>query len=150
MWNLKGDMRYFKNLTTATRNPSRKNAVIMGRNTHEAIGRDLPGRINLVLGRRPGTLHDLPAALLLAASKCAETVFVIGGEDIYREALAHPHCVAVHVTEVICGEVTEPADRFFPALDVVVWEPWAADVEYTVENGVKYRHASFRRRGSRS
>ena len=56
-WNLPGDLRYFKELTSRTADPAKRNAVIMGRKTWESIPpkfRPLPGRVNVVLSRSAG------------------------------------------------------------------------------------------------
>jgi len=56
-WKLSGDMAYFKELTSRTRDASKQNAVIMGRKTWESIPakfRPLKGRINIVLSRNAG------------------------------------------------------------------------------------------------
>ena len=56
-WNLPGDLRYFKELTSRTTDPAKRNAVIMGRKTWESIPpkfRPLPGRVNVVLSRSAG------------------------------------------------------------------------------------------------
>ena len=48
-WKCKADMKFFKELTTRTSIPGKINAVIMGRNTYESIGKPLPNRLNAVL-----------------------------------------------------------------------------------------------------
>jgi len=100
-WTLPSDLRYFKELTTITSTPGKRNAVIMGRKTWESIPqkyRPLPGRLNVVL-TRSGKLEatksedlvicrDLPLALKLLAeppySPAVEKVFVIGGGQVLR------------------------------------------------------------------
>ncbi|KAJ9510051.1 hypothetical protein QJQ45_011729 [Haematococcus lacustris] len=118
-WKLPGDMAYFKQLTTRTRDASKYNAVIMGRKTWDSIPskfRPLHGRINVVLSRSAQTeaeqtgdqksqvhwCNSIETAQELLASpkhqESVESVFVIGGGQIYREALASPHCTAIHLT----------------------------------------------------
>lgn len=100
-WKLPTDMKFFKSVTSATSSPLKKNAVIMGRVTWESIPekfRPLPGRLNVILTRRgikwdrPGVVvsESLDAALALLAtppySSEVETVFVIGGGQVYKYA----------------------------------------------------------------
>ena len=84
-WDLADDRRRFREITWGA-------PVIMGRKTFESLGRPLPGRMNIVLTRRPdfkpaGCLvaHDLEDALRLAEE--AEEVFICGGSDLYRQAM---------------------------------------------------------------
>lgn len=107
-WKLPTDMKFFKKITSYTASSSKKNAVIMGRNTWESIPekfRPLPGRLNVVLSRSIKSIdsHDevivsdsLDAALALLASPPhstnVESVFVIGGGQVYRSAeILEPH-----------------------------------------------------------
>eukprot|EP00854_Cymbomonas_tetramitiformis_P019941 gene19941-23859_t len=52
-----------------------------------------------------------------------ETVFVIGGAEVYKEALASEHCEAVHITKIERDDVE--CDAFFPTLDPSVWQAWS-------------------------
>lgn len=109
-WHLPGDMAYYKR-TTSEAPASRQNAVIMGRKTYASIPskfRPLKNRLNLVLTRNPAhaeadvqVLPSLDAALEQVGqrSDIAKT-FVIGGGELYREALAHPACTEVLLTRV--------------------------------------------------
>ena len=150
-WNVPEDRAYFRGVTTDVRDPQRHNAVVMGRATYDSLAglnRPLPGRSNLVLSRT-GAYRSLDAALASDAARVAETVFVIGGEAVYREALASPHCVAVHVTEVELPEEPEPPrfDRFFPALDAAAFALWSADASARrSRTGARYRRLTFVRR----
>lgn len=100
-WKLPSDMKFFKELTTSTSDPSKKNAVVMGRKTWESIPlefRPLPGRLNVVLTRFGSfdistaenvvICGSVDSALdLLATSPYSlsiETVFIIGGGQILR------------------------------------------------------------------
>lgn len=125
-WKLPGDMAFFKRLTSETEDPSRQNAVIMGRKTWDSIPlrfRPLRHRINAVLSR--STTLSLPENVLLAEgledalAKVAahrvpiESVFVIGGGQIYQDALNHEACEIVHLTRV---EGRFDCDTFLPPL----------------------------------
>jgi dihydrofolate reductase len=127
-WHLPNDLKYFKRVTMGK-------PIIMGRRTHESIGRPLPGRQNIVVSRNPaysapGCLlaASLPAALALAAP--AGVAFVIGGAALYAEAL--PLASRLHITEVH-GEVA--GDVRFPPFDRQLWrevarEDHAADARH--------------------
>lgn len=128
-WYLPADLKHFKTLTLG-------NPVIMGRKTFEAIGKPLPGRRNIVVSRR--TSYDAPGcevtqsftdALVLAAG--VAEIMVIGGGEIYREAL--PRAQRIYLTRVH-GHFD--ADTFFPAVDPSEWreitrEEHAADARNT-------------------
>ena len=95
-WHLPADLKKFKQLTTG-------HAIIMGRKTWESIGRPLPERRMLVITRDPGKLAGAPVetfvsldAALAAAGE--DEVFVIGGGEIFREAL--PKAGRIYLTRV--------------------------------------------------
>ena len=102
--------------------------IVMGRKTHESIGKPLPGRTNIVITRQKG--YEAPGCTVLHNLEDAWTgdVFVIGGGEIYRMAL--PHADRIFVTEV--DVEAEGADVFFPKLD----ETW--------ERGEAEEHEGFR------
>lgn len=111
-WHLPTDMRRFKTLTTG-------HAVVMGRRTYESLPaafRPLPDRRNVVLTSDAGyaaagaeVVTDLDAAL-------AQDCFVIGGGEIYAQAL--PHAQRVYATEI---EAELDGDTYFPALPEAEW-----------------------------
>ncbi|MFO0608638.1 MAG: dihydrofolate reductase [Polyangiales bacterium] len=85
-WRLPAELAHFRAATWGR-------PVIMGRRTHEAIGRALPGRLNVVLSRRPGlslagcaVAPDLAAAYALAGASGASESAVIGGASVFAEA----------------------------------------------------------------
>ena len=97
IWHLPKDLKHFKNLTLG-------HPIIMGRRTFEAIGRPLPGRTNIVVTRQPDwqtdgteTAFSVPEALELAHTHDS-TIFVIGGAEIYRQALSAVD--TIYLTEV--------------------------------------------------
>ena len=114
-WHLPADLRHFKTLTLG-------HPIVMGRRTYDSIGRPLPKRRNIVVTRQldwtaPGceVAHTLTEALDLAR-QTDEEVFVIGGGEIYREAL--PGADVVHLTEV---HHDFEGDAFFPDLSPGEW-----------------------------
>jgi dihydrofolate reductase len=95
-WRLPADLRRFKALTLGK-------PILMGRRTHESIGRALPGRLNIVMTRsaewHPAdctVVSSLDAAR--AAAGASATLMVIGGADIYRQCL--PFASRIHLTLV--------------------------------------------------
>ena len=109
-WRLRDDQLFFKNLTL-------NHCILMGRKTHESIGRLLPGRTTIILSQReaysvPGAhvAYDLNAAEEIALALGEEELFVVGGEGIY--ALALPHAQRLYLTRVhthMEGDVSLPA-----------------------------------------
>jgi dihydrofolate reductase len=119
-WHLPEDLKRFKALTMGK-------PIVMGRRTWDSIGRPLPGRRSLVVSRQPGftapgaeVFGSLEAALAAAAS--APETCVIGGAEIYAQAL--PRAGLIHLTRV---HTTAGADTFFPALDPADWEEVARE-----------------------
>ncbi|MFI2812930.1 MULTISPECIES: type 3 dihydrofolate reductase [Microbulbifer] len=114
-WRISGDLQYFKRTTLGK-------PVVMGRKTYESIGRPLPGRDNIVISRNPEWRADgvicvasldeaLATASASAAASGAEEVMVIGGAEIYRQAL--PLARRLYLTEV---DAEVEGDAFFPDL----------------------------------
>ncbi|KAF8406467.1 hypothetical protein HHK36_008554 [Tetracentron sinense] len=155
-WMLRSDLKFFKEVTTATSDPVKKNAVVMGRKTWESIPlehRPLPGRLNVVLTRSGS--FDIATAenvvicgsmasaleLLAASPYCLsiEKVFVIGGGQIFREALNAPGCDAIHITEI---ETNIECDTFIPFIDSSVFQPWYSSFPL-VENNIRYSFVTY-------
>ncbi|PIA56093.1 hypothetical protein AQUCO_00700444v1 [Aquilegia coerulea] len=139
-WRLPSDLKFFKEITMGTSNPGNMNAVIMGRRTWESIPpkhRPLPGRLNVVLTRSGNSnvaaaenvvvCGSLASALELLAgspySPSIEKVFVIGGGQIFRDALNAPECDAIHMTEI---EASIECDTFMPPIDLNQFHPWSS------------------------
>lgn len=151
-WHLPGDLAHFKRLTTGTPAPDRQNAVVMGRVTWESIPdrfRPLPGRRNVVLSGNPalplaaGVMRADGLAAALARLDDAPglgAVFVIGGGEVYRLAVAHPDLEAIHLTRV---QGTFDCDTFFPPMppDLACVSESAPQVEH----GLVYRFSTWRR-----
>lgn len=121
MWKLPNDMRFFKNLTWGM-------PVVMGRKTFESMGsKPLPGRINIVIsstlkfdGEKENLVmvKNLEEAINRAEESDCKEVFIIGGGQIYKEAMRRVDCI--YMTRV--HAVFPQADTFFPAIDSAVFD----------------------------
>jgi dihydrofolate reductase len=117
LWCLPNDMRFFKNTTWGM-------PVIMGRKTYDSLGKPLAGRTNIVITRQqdweaPGTIvvSNLDDAIKAAGSTDAKEAYVIGGGEIYRQAL--PVAQRVYITRV---HATLEGDTYFPVIEEKDWE----------------------------
>jgi len=111
LWHIKKDFQHFKNLTTG-------HPIIMGRKTFASIGKPLPGRTNIIVTRdsnfsAPGCLIaiSLESAIARANDIDDQEVFIIGGGQIYQEAMAKNLVDKLYVTKV---QGDFKADVFFP------------------------------------
>lgn len=114
-WHIPADLKHFKRVTMGK-------PVIMGRKTFDSIGRALPGRPNLVISRGQPDLPEGVALFSSLADACAsvqgfEEIMVIGGAQIYTEALERAH--RLYVTEI--QMVAPEADTYFPAYRQLGW-----------------------------
>lgn len=136
------DLRRFKALTWGK-------TVILGRRTLQSMpgGVPLKGRETIVLSRSPDLdaggariCRSVEELQRVIKEKDPDSLFVIGGESVYRALL--PYCSQVYVTQV---RAAFPADRFFPNLDELPdWRleeagPWQTDGE------TQFRYAVYRR-----
>jgi dihydrofolate reductase len=141
-WRLPADLRRFKALTLGK-------PVLMGRRTYEAIGRALPGRLNLVLSRSGDfspedctVVPDLDRACE-AASAEAE-IMVIGGAQIYRQCL--PLTSRIHLTLVHTR--VEDGDTFFDGWRGAEWrESFRERHEADEKNSCAYSFVTLDRVG---
>jgi len=125
-WHLPGDLKYFKKMTIHGSSDSKQNAVIMGRKTWESIPekfRPLSGRMNLVLTRNPR--FQAPEGVLTASSlqdalqtldqlnrdQKIQDIFVIGGEQVFKESMNLSDCRQLFVTHIL---ETYSCDTHFP------------------------------------
>eukprot|EP00899_Mesostigma_viride_P015975 jgi/Mesvir1/24379/Mv11048-RA.4 len=164
---------FLAQVTSETSAPTRRNAVIMGRKTWDSIPpkfRPLPGRLNIVLSTTlaPGGLPGAPdvevqpsleGALAMLASDtrpgAIERVFVIGGGQLFREAMQSHLCEAVHLTEVTSAscpggagvDASIPCDTFFPPVDAAEWQLWSSSSP-VLENGHRLSFLTYVRRGA--
>lgn len=148
-WHLPEDLKHFRELTRGC-------AVIMGRKTWESLPeafRPLPGRRNIVLTRQQGLAAgsqfqgaelapSLADALELLGENSA-TVFVIGGADIYQQAIERAD--RLEITEV----AMEPeGDAWFPVVDQTLWSESARVAGQSEKSGQRFDFVSYRRQGT--
>lgn len=139
-WHLPEDLKHFREVT-------RGHPVIMGRKTWESLPeafRPLPGRLNLVVSRQadylaPGAqvADSLPAAL--AHAEQLPEAFVIGGEQLYAQAL--PLADRLILTEV---EMDVAGDAWFPEFDRSTWVESSREVHVS-DKGVTFAFVTYER-----
>jgi len=112
LWHLPTDLKYFKNVTWAM-------PVIMGRKTFESLGKPLNGRYNIVITRKKNwqpegvvVVNDLQAAYKAAEAADTKEVFVLGGGEIYAQAIGDAN--KIHLTRV---HAKLEGDTKFPVID---------------------------------
>lgn len=118
IWRLSADLKHFKQHTIG-------HYIIMGRKTYESMGKPLSNRTSVVITRNADypipeghyIASSLENALKLASEQNQEKVYIIGGGEIYKQALSQAD--ELLVTEVDC----EPeGDTFFPTIASNNWE----------------------------
>lgn len=116
-WHLSADLKRFKQITWGS-------YLIMGRKTYDSIGAALPGRTNVVISRQPAfsapgclVACSLTAALSLAEMNGEGEAFVIGGSQIFQQAL--PLANRLYLTRV---HARLDCDVFFPPLAEGDWQ----------------------------
>ncbi|WP_257667684.1 dihydrofolate reductase [Parapedobacter tibetensis] len=114
LWHLPNDLKFFKQTTTG-------HPIIMGRKTFDSVGKPLPHRRNIIITRQPDyviegaeVVQSLEEAV--ACCKGRTEVFIVGGAEIYRQAL--PLVSRVYLTRV---HASMEGDRYFPELDENEW-----------------------------
>lgn len=113
LWHIREDMIHFRTITSG-------HPVIMGRKTFESIGRPLPKRTNVIVTRGDNEFegckvaHSIEEAIAMFPAE--EEVFIIGGAQIYEQAL--PLADKLYLTIV---HHPYEGDTSFPALDMSEW-----------------------------
>lgn len=139
LWHIREDMVRFCTITSG-------HPVIMGRKTYESIGRPLPKRTNVVITRSDlqiegcRVVHSLDEAFEMFEP--SEEVFVIGGAQIYEQALSKADRILLTI-------VHRPyeGDTSFPTIDPSVWEECSRErFERGEEFDAPFSFVEFRRR----
>ncbi|AHM59578.1 dihydrofolate reductase region [Flammeovirgaceae bacterium 311] len=119
IWHMPHDLKFFKDTTSG-------HYVIMGRKSYEAINKPLPNRLNIIVTRQQDyfkenclVLHSLEKALQLAENQQQQEAFILGGGEIYRQALDNGWVDRIYLTEI---KDSFEGDTYFPELDMSQWE----------------------------
>lgn len=140
IWHLPADLIRFRKTTTG-------HHIIMGRNTYESIGKPLPNRTTVIITRNPDykaegcvVVHSIAAALEVA--KEDDSPFIIGGAQIYKEAISLVN--QLDITEV---HHEFEADAFFPEIDLNIWKETKRErFEADEKNKYAYSFVSYVRK----
>lgn len=117
LWDLPKDMEHFRERTA-------QKTVVMGRKTFESIGKPLPKRRNIIVSRNTqlkiegGKKFSDISQMLNELKKTEEEIFIIGGENIYRQFLP----IATHLSLTIVNKKFPHADAFFPDWNNEQWK----------------------------
>lgn len=177
-WRLKSELEFFSRITSTVLHGQtnsgddvvKKNAVIMGMRTYMAIPpryRPLRNRVNVVLSRTASVapagvdhmFRSLPEAIeILSTLAEIDQLYIIGGEEVYRESLKSPQTEFVFLTRI---DADFDCDRFIPPIDPDQFEDLTEEAEkhkalvtdrfniplgVQEENGLQYRYHLYRRK----
>lgn len=139
LWYLPKDLKHFKEITSG-------HTVIMGRKTYDSVGKPLPNRRNIVITRQDITIEgvEVVKSIEAALELCKDTheVFVIGGAEIYKQAM--------HLTDKIFLTIvhaTFDADAYFPEIDYRFWQETARqDHDADEKNSLPFSFITLERR----
>jgi dihydrofolate reductase len=116
IWYMPQDLKHFKSITMGF-------PIIMGRKTYESIGKPLPGRTSIVVTRQTDYLakgcvvvQSITEAIAKAEEHNQEKAFVIGGAEIYQQAM--DVCDTIYLTRI---RHSFEGDTFFPEIDLNHW-----------------------------
>ena len=134
-WHLPDELALFKELTLG-------HVLVMGRRTYESVGRPLPGRTTVVVTRQPDWDAGVEGIVraggveeaLARAAEIDDEVFVVGGAQVYAEALPFADRLALTFVDA------EPeGDTLFPEVD---WSAWR---EVGRRDGSGWTHVTYER-----
>ncbi|XP_019749781.1 dihydrofolate reductase [Hippocampus comes] len=160
-WNLPSEFQYFLRSVTQVSKPGKFNMLVWGKlcwfsnpQTMFPMANVLNAVLSETLATVPDYAHflcqDLKSAVLMAAqyplADLIETIWVVGGTRVYKDALDHPWCDLVFLTDIMAEF---ECDVFFPEMDPQVFKKQErfAGVPSGIheENGIKYQFQVFKR-----
>ena len=141
MWNIPSDLKRFKEITTKDQigiNNNINNIVVMGKRTYDSIGRELPDRVNVILSLKDKHSYSIKFEDILDYNERfpEEEIFVIGGEQIYKQFL--PYADKIYLTRVR-GDFG--ADKFFYFDEDMYELTYRSGVQH--ENGYEFEFLEY-------
>ncbi|MFD0748556.1 dihydrofolate reductase [Mucilaginibacter calamicampi] len=139
LWYLPNDLKHFKTITSG-------HTIIMGRKTYDSVGKPLPNRRNIVITRQQmdiagcEVVNSLEDALALC--KTEEEVFIVGGAEIYRQAMAVTNKIYLTIIHQ-----NFDGDTYFPDIEENTWiEIEREDYQPDEKNKLPYSFVTMERR----
>ena len=136
-WHLSEDLKHFKSLTTG-------HTIVMGRKTYESIGRPLPNRRNIVISRNmkasyegAEVVHSIEDAFSI--SRNDSEVFVIGGSNIYEQALSLVD--HLYITEI---KKSFSGDAYFPEINKQIWVESSRE-DHITNDGLEFSFVKYQK-----
>ncbi len=141
LFHISADLRRFKSLTLG-------HPIIMGRKTFESFPKGpLPGRRNIVITRNLNYSHDgieISDSLEKAIALCNDTdnIFIIGGGEIYRQAIRKADCLQLTVIDAVVSD----ADTCFPPISQLEWHvAETSEPQTDTDTGLTYQFIKYLR-----
>ncbi|CAD5208656.1 unnamed protein product [Bursaphelenchus xylophilus] len=157
-WHLPEDFKQFVRLTTETKDSDKRNAVIMGRKCWESIPekfRPLKNRLSVVLSTslKPSVSEDVIIANsidealneIMAVERKIETIWNIGGRQIYELGLDYPNLHRIYLTQI---EHNFETDVSFPQFDQEKFELENVGNTVTDKGGYEWKLMVYRNKQS--
>ncbi|CAJ1057136.1 dihydrofolate reductase isoform X1 [Xyrichtys novacula] len=160
-WHLPSEFQYFLNTITQVSKPGKMNLLVWGKlcwysnpETMFPVANNLHVVLSKTLNTVPDHAHFLcqnfETAILLAVrpplADLIETIWVVGGTQVYKEALKHPWCDLIYLTDVMADF---DCDVFFPEFDRRLFKEQerfpGVPSKIQEENGIKYRFQVFKK-----
>ena len=143
LWHLSEDLKFFKRTT-------QNHPIIMGRKTYDSIGRPLPNRTNIVVstqlknGDLPGChiAGDLAQAIDIAQKTNTDELFIIGGAQIYAQAMQQNLADRLLITHV---KRDFEADAFFPEIGQRHWQEVWRESHHDTASGLDFDFVDYRK-----
>ncbi|XP_037623121.1 dihydrofolate reductase [Sebastes umbrosus] len=160
-WRLPCEFQNFMNHVTRVSRPGKMNLLVWGKlswyslpKTNFPLANTLHAVLSTTMDTVPDHAHflcqDLDSAARLAAqpplADLIETIWVLGGKQVYKDALEHPWCDLIYLTDVMADF---DCDVFFPEFDRGLFQEQEGypNVPSGIqeENGIKYKFQVFKK-----